>query len=114
MSAQAPDGDHGTPAYFSLAADMFEGRDVLHFIDNTSAQAALAKGFSAAIDSAYIGDTPRTYPGRVAPTGEGRSDVSFSRRFLETMKDRLTSIAGSAGGPAHRLEVIGRQLRSDA
>ena len=40
--------------YSSLPADMLRGRRVLHWIDNSSAVAALAKGYSSAIDSARI------------------------------------------------------------
>ena len=40
--------------YISLPEHVFLHRDVLHFIDNTSAQASLTKGFSSAPDSAFI------------------------------------------------------------
>ena len=44
---------YSTAPYHSLP-HVFAGRDVLHFIDNTSAVAALVKGYSRAIDSGLI------------------------------------------------------------
>ena len=40
--------------YFSLPAEAFEGCDVIHYIDNTSALYGLAKGYSSIPDSAAI------------------------------------------------------------
>ena len=40
--------------YTSLGSAVWHGRRVLHWVDNSSAVAALAKGYSSAIDSAHI------------------------------------------------------------
>jgi len=42
-----------TACYYSLP-DIFRGREVIHFVDNTSAIAALIKGYSGAPDSSRI------------------------------------------------------------
>jgi hypothetical protein len=47
----------GVTPYLSLPDDALErlkGRDVIHWIDNTSAQAALVKGYARAVDSAKM------------------------------------------------------------
>ena len=41
-------------APYTSCPDLFRGRQVIHFIDNTSACAALVKGYSRAIDSGLI------------------------------------------------------------
>ena len=40
--------------YASAPIEAFRGRRVIHWVDNSSAVAALAKGYSSAIDSARI------------------------------------------------------------
>jgi hypothetical protein len=40
--------------YASVDAAVWRGRRVIHWIDNSSAVAALVKGYSSAIDSAFI------------------------------------------------------------